>query len=238
MASSRIPAPLDTDITTCQQSSPALATLHRLWHSAVLLLGWVPPRRRFVPQSDVHFSWPLNFLFGLASTATAANMYYSYPVLNKVAAGFDVSYEGASLIPTLLQAGYGAGILFICPLGDRWRLRPLILGLITSTLLLWVGLCICGDFRTFCALSFVTGFTTVTPQLMLPLASALAPPARRATAISIVFSGLMLGILLPRVLSGVVTELTSWRTVYWVLKRICYVRNLLTDSAVSSIALI
>lgn len=50
---------------------------------------------------------------------------------------------------------------------------------------------------------------------MLPLVGDLAPPHRRASALSIVVSGFMLGILVARVLSGSVTEHTSWRNVYW-----------------------
>ena len=50
---------------------------------------------------------------------------------------------------------------------------------------------------------------------MLPLVGDLAPPHRRATSLSIVTSGLLLGLLIARLLSGVVTNFTSWRTVYW-----------------------
>ena len=51
---------------------------------------------------------------------------------------------------------------------------------------------------------------------MLPLVGDLAPPHRRATALSIVVSGLLLGILIARVLSGVVTNFVSWRVIYWI----------------------
>ncbi len=50
---------------------------------------------------------------------------------------------------------------------------------------------------------------------VLPLVGDLAPAHKRATALSIVVSGLVLGILIARVLSGVVTEYTSWRNIYW-----------------------
>lgn len=50
---------------------------------------------------------------------------------------------------------------------------------------------------------------------MLPLVGDLAPPARRATALSIVVSGLLLGLLIARFLSGVITQFTSWRNIYW-----------------------
>ena len=50
---------------------------------------------------------------------------------------------------------------------------------------------------------------------MLPLVGDLAPPHRRASALSIVVSGLMLGILIARVLSGTISNFTTWRAVYW-----------------------
>lgn len=67
----------------------------------------------------------------------------------------------------------------------------------------------------FTAISFITAVTTVTPQLMLPLVGDLAPPNRRAAALSIVVSGLMLGVLVARVLSGTISNFVTWRAVYW-----------------------
>lgn len=67
----------------------------------------------------------------------------------------------------------------------------------------------------FLALSFLVGATTVTPQLMLPLVGELAPPNKKGVSLSIVTSGLMLGILIARLISGTITEYVSWRDVYW-----------------------
>lgn len=50
---------------------------------------------------------------------------------------------------------------------------------------------------------------------MLPLVGDLAPPARRATAISLVTCGLALGMLFARLLSGIIASRTDWRNVYW-----------------------
>lgn len=79
----------------------------------------------------------------------------------------------------------------------------------------WLGLCLTNDFSVFVVISFITAVTTVTPQLMLPLVGDLAPPAKRAVSLSIVVSGLLLGMLVARVLSGVLTQYTSWRNIYW-----------------------
>jgi predicted MFS family arabinose efflux permease len=71
------------------------------------------------------------------------------------------------------------------------------------------------SFSVFLALSFITAVSTVTPQLMLPLVGDLAPLHKRATALSIVVSGLLLGMLIARLLSGILTQYTSWRSIYW-----------------------
>lgn len=50
---------------------------------------------------------------------------------------------------------------------------------------------------------------------MMPLVGDLAPPHRRAASLSIVVSGLILGILIARILSGIFANYTSWRDIYW-----------------------
>lgn len=161
-----------------------------------------------------------------------ANLYYNQPILNVLAQEFAVPYETAARIPTVMQAGYAAGLLFLCPLGDSLPRRPFTLGLVFFTATMWlvykylsketlytcmlthcfrIGLCITDSFETFTAISFITAVTTVTPQIMLPLVGDLAPPDKRGSSLSIVVSGFMLGILVARVLSGTVANYTSWR---------------------------
>lgn len=71
------------------------------------------------------------------------------------------------------------------------------------------------NFQAFSAISFLCGMTTVTPQLMLPLVGELAPANRKASCISLVVSGLALGVLMARLLSGIIANYTDWRNVYW-----------------------
>ncbi|KAG8892477.1 hypothetical protein FRC01_014151, partial [Tulasnella sp. 417] len=67
------------------------------------------------------------------------------------------------------------------------------------------------------ALSFFLGVTSVTPQILIPFAGDLAPPERRGTAISIVLSGLLLGIIFGRAIGGVIGDASSsWKNVYWI----------------------
>jgi len=50
---------------------------------------------------------------------------------------------------------------------------------------------------------------------MLPLVGDLAPPARRASSLALVVSGMAMGMMIARLLSGIVANYTSWRNIYW-----------------------
>ncbi|KAF2473406.1 MFS general substrate transporter [Lindgomyces ingoldianus] len=200
--------PQSTSLTTPQTSIS-------IWRKVYNILTWVPPRCRWDPDKPPQFSISMNILFAFAAGFTVANLYYSHPILNILAQDFGVKYEKVAQIPTVMQAGYAAGLLFLCPLGDLLPRRPFVIGLVLFTATMWLGLCITKSLAVFTAISFIVAITTVTPQLMLPLVGDLAPPHRRATALSIVVSGLMLGILVARVLSGTMTNFVTWRSVYW-----------------------
>ncbi|KAI0155384.1 MFS general substrate transporter [Hypoxylon sp. FL1284] len=179
------------------------------------ILGWMPQRCRYDPENPPSFTLSMNILLAFSGTFTVANLYYPQPILNVLAEDFNVSYEKASDVAALSQAGYAVGLLFLCPLADMIPRRPFILFLIWMTATIWIGLCLTNNFNVFLSLSFLCGVGTVTPQLMLPLVGDLAPAHRRASSLSVVVSGLALGLLIARVLSGIVANFTSWRNIYW-----------------------
>ena len=87
--------------------------------------------------------------------------------------------------------------------------------LVLTSASLTIGLATTSSLPIFEAISFLVGVASVTSQVVLPLAADLAPPERQATAISVVLSGLLFGILIARVLSGIIAQFTSWRVVYF-----------------------
>lgn len=101
------------------------------------ILTWCPPRCRWDPDNPPQFSMFLNVIFGFAGAFTVANLYYNHPILNILAHDFGVEYEKVSQIPTVMQAGYAAGLLFLCPLGDALPRRPFTLGLVFFTATMW-----------------------------------------------------------------------------------------------------
>ncbi|OJD39890.1 mfs general substrate transporter [Diplodia corticola] len=207
--------------------TPTNTTRPSIWRRVCDIVFWVPPNCRWDPDNPPGFSMSLNFLFAFAGAFTVANLYYNHPILNILADDFNVTYERVAQIPTVMQAGYAAGLLFLCPMADMVKRRPFVTGLMFFTATVWIGLCVTHSLTVFSVLSFVVGATTVTPQLMLPLVGELAPPHKKGVSLSIVTSGLMLGILIARLLSGTITQYASWRSVYWMALGLQYLVSLL-----------
>jgi len=56
---------------------------------------------------------------------------------------------------------------------------------------------------------------SVGAQVVVPIAVSLAAPAERGKVVGTVMTGLLMGTLLARTVSGALSELGGWRTVYW-----------------------
>ncbi|RSM05713.1 hypothetical protein CDV31_009490 [Fusarium ambrosium] len=209
----------ETKVTATERSSESSdevdAIVQSKYESSWIRRVTTPKNCRWDDKSLPALTMAHCMLYAMSAAFTVANLYYNQPILNKIAATFKVTYEESSQVATLLQSGYAAGLVFVLPLGDILERRPFIISLIIATATLWIGLCVTNDFTVFRALSFICGATTVTPQLMIPLVGDFAPPRRKASLLAIVVSGLMLGLLMARFLSGVVSNYTSWRNIYW-----------------------
>lgn len=176
----------------------------------------IPKRLQYDPDHPFGFSMTLNVLFAVAITLVVGNLHYSPPLLNELAEEFNVSQGVISTVPTLTQVGFALGIMFISPLGDLVRRRQLILCVLTACTVLLVLMAISPTVTLFQAFSFLLGLLSVAPQVLIPLAADLAPPDCRRKAISLLFSAMFAGIILARVLSGVLGSFSSsFRAVYY-----------------------
>lgn len=70
---------------------------------------------------------PLLALMAIATGLSVANCYYNQPLLGSMARAFNVTDFSASIVATLTQIGYMAGLLFVIPLGDLLSRKKLIL---------------------------------------------------------------------------------------------------------------
>jgi predicted MFS family arabinose efflux permease len=154
-------------------------------------------------------------LLAVAAGATVANLYYSQPLLVEIATEFKVQPAAASVVPTATQLGYAAGLLLLVPLGDSMERRRLIVATTLCSVLMLFGVAFAPTLGWLTLASFLLGAVSVVPQLAVPFAAHLAAPDQRGRIVGIVMSGLLVGILLSRTLSGWIGAYTgSWRDIY------------------------
>lgn len=65
-------------------------------------------------------------------------------------------------------------------------------------------------FSAFGAALFVTAFASCVAQVIVPLASTLAAEHERGAVVTAVMSGLLIGILLARTISGLIAGVAGW----------------------------
>jgi predicted MFS family arabinose efflux permease len=156
----------------------------------------------------------LVLLLAFATGASVANLYYAQPLLDVIAERLGTSVSVAGLIVTVSQIGYAAGLLLLVPLGDLVERRTLIVRML---LVCAAGLAACalapGIGPLAIAIS-VVGVTSVVAQLLVPFAGDLAADDERGRVVGTIMSGLLIGILLARTISGFVAELAGWRAIY------------------------
>ena len=157
----------------------------------------------------------LILVMAIACGITVANLYYNQPLLALLAKDFHTSAHEIGLIPTLTQVGYALGILLLVPLGDLVERRKLIVTMMGLTAVALASAAISPNLNWLIIASFVVGITTIAAQIIIPFATQLVRLNERGKAVGRVMSGLFIGILLARTVSGFVGGALGWQAVYW-----------------------
>ncbi|SHM08176.1 MFS transporter [Hymenobacter psychrotolerans] len=145
-----------------------------------------------------------------------ANIYYNQPLLAEIGRTFGLTESRVSLAATITQVGYTVGLLFVVPLGDKRERKSLILVLLLCAAVCMAGAAYAPTFGWLVAASLLIGVFSAVPQLLIPMAASLASDAERGRVVGKVMSGLLIGILLSRTISGYVGLHFGWRTMFWV----------------------
>jgi predicted MFS family arabinose efflux permease len=156
----------------------------------------------------------LLLVFALTCGMSVANIYYAQPLLDSMAAAFAISPASIGLVVALTQAGYALGLLFIVPLGDLADRRKLV---VAQTFLSAVALVVVATAHHVGVLfggMILVGLLAVVVQVLVAFTATLAAPSERGRAVGLVTSGVVIGILSARFVSGVIADLGGWRSVY------------------------
>ncbi|MGW0686800.1 MFS transporter [Streptomyces sp. NPDC002754] len=162
----------------------------------------------------------LTVLLAVTCAVTAANVYLCQPILGPVADSLGTSPDALGALPTATQLGYALGILLVVPAGDSHDRRRIILALGTASSLALAACALAPSVPFLVVASFVVGLCSPVPQLITPLAVALADDGTggpgRGRTVGAVQGGLLVGVLASRAYAGALAEIAGWRTVYLV----------------------
>ena len=155
----------------------------------------------------------LVLLMAASAGIAVANIYYNQPILKDIAAEFGATEAQAGMVSMLSQIGYGLGLFFITPLGDKINKKSLIISLQMLLLVALFLMIFTGSIVQVWILSLFIGLLSVSVQVIMPMAAGFDRENRGKT-VGTIFTGLLIGILAARVFSGSIAEWFGWRNVY------------------------
>lgn len=155
-------------------------------------------------------------LMALMAGLTVANLYYNQPLLEMIRHDLQTTSSLANLIAVITQVGYALGLLFIVPTGDLFSRRKIIVVCMVIAALMTATIGLSDNIYLIWGASLLMGTCSIVPQLFIPIAGQFSKPENKARNMGYVLSGLLIGILAARVISGMVGEWFGWRMMFYI----------------------
>jgi predicted MFS family arabinose efflux permease len=154
-------------------------------------------------------------MMAVVAGAVITNLYCTQPILPLIAADLGIDVAKVDLVAGAGLFGFATGLALLLPLGDRFDRRKLVLAQIAATFGFGVAAALAPGIWTLIAASFGLGMVCCVPQQLVPFAAVMSLPGDRGRSVGTVVSGIMVGILLGRTVSGLIGAAFGWRAVYW-----------------------
>jgi predicted MFS family arabinose efflux permease len=155
-------------------------------------------------------------IMAVLSGFTVANLYYNQPLLEMICGSVGITQVQANLITVITQMGYALGLLFVIPLADMIPVRRIticamvlasasafLIAVSDNVWLLWGG-------------SLFLGLCSIMPQLFVPMATLFSEPENKSRNMGYVVTGLMMGIISARFISGYIGSWFGWRAMFYI----------------------
>lgn len=156
-------------------------------------------------------------LFAIASGFAVGNLYFIQPLLDIIAGDLGTTATENGWLVTAVQIGYALGIITWLPLGDVRSRKHLVPIMVTVAGLSQVAIGLSNAYLPLMVALFAVGFTTISGQILVPLTGELSDDSNRGKNVSFVVSGMIIGILGARVVSGGLADLLSWHATFIVI---------------------
>ncbi|HTF09668.1 MAG TPA: MFS transporter [Asanoa sp.] len=153
-------------------------------------------------------------LFAVTAGVAVGNLYWAQPLLGLIAGDLHASTATAGWLVTTTQIGYAVGVLLIVPLGDVRGRRKLLPGVLLCCAAALLACALAPTIGLLLAATTALGLTTVAGPILMPLAGDLADDTNRGRVVGTVASGLLIGILASRTISGLLADAAGWRAVF------------------------
>jgi predicted MFS family arabinose efflux permease len=155
-------------------------------------------------------------MMAIIAGAVITNIYCTQPILPLIAVDLKADLTMVDLVAGAALLGFASGLALLLPLGDRFDRRKLVLAQIAVAFGFGAAAALAPGIWSLIAASFGLGIVSCVPQQLVPFAAVMSLPGERGRSVGTVVSGIMVGILLGRTISGLVGAAYGWRAVYGV----------------------
>ena len=168
---------------------------------------------RLTPDNGI----PRHILLMMAIMAgfTVANLYYNQPLLDLICKDIGISHVEANFITVITQIGYALGLLFIVPLADMVSLRHIAIVCMSAAAVSATAIGFAENVWMLWVASLTLGFSSIMPQLFIPMSALYSRPENKSRNMGYVASGLLTGIVSARAVSGYIGEWFGWREMFF-----------------------
>jgi predicted MFS family arabinose efflux permease len=151
---------------------------------------------------------------GVACGVGVSNIYYNQPLLLEMAHSLHADHSQMGTVAVATQIGYSIGILAFVPLGDVIERRGLMVRLFAGVAISALLAALAPTLAMLAAASIAIGLTAAVTHVVVPIAPELAEDEERGRAVGTFMTGLLLGVLLARSVSGWIASFFGWRAVF------------------------
>lgn len=162
-------------------------------------------------------------MMAVVAGLSVANLYYNQSLLELIRADLGITEVQANFITVITQIGYAMGLCFITPMGDLFSRRHLVFVNMTVAAIMAVAIALAHNVWIVWVASLFLGSCSVISQFFIPLASQYSEPQNKSRNVGYVLSGLLIGILASRVISGFLGQWTGWRVMFFIAAAIMVV---------------
>jgi predicted MFS family arabinose efflux permease len=169
---------------------------------------------KIILKEEKEFPKWLVILLAVSCGLIVANLYYAQPLVSAISSSIGIPSGASGFIVTMTQIGYVIGLLFIVPLSDLLENKRLVTVILLIAVIGLITVVFARNTSTFLIGAIMIGIGSVAAQILVPYSAYLASDKQRGRMVGNVMSGLLLGIMFARPVSGFLSSIYGWQFIF------------------------